>query len=39
MDLWHDLRIADVDDESCYEHETVVGTFDAATGDGLDMEE
>lgn len=37
MDLWHDLGVEDVDDESCYEHEIVVTPFDAATGDGLDM--
>lgn len=39
VDLYYDLGIADVDDEGCYEHETVVGTFDAATGDGQDTEE
>lgn len=39
MDLWDDLGIEDVDDEGCYEHGTAVGPFDAATGDGLNMEE
>ena len=39
MDQRPDLGMEDVDDEGCYEHATVVGTFDAATGDDRDMEE